>query len=46
MCSWCVCALLAAILFHSIAPSGALERKSMHAACPVIKGQKWSAAKW
>ena len=35
-----------AILFHSIAPSGALERKSLHTACPVIKGIKWSAAKW
>jgi prolyl 4-hydroxylase len=36
----------AAILFHSIQPSGALERKSLHTACPVIKGIKWSAAKW
>jgi len=35
-----------AILFHSIQPSGALERKSMHTACPVVKGTKWSAAKW
>ena len=38
--------LHAAILFHSIQPSGALERKSMHTACPVVKGTKWSAAKW
>lgn len=35
-----------AILFHSIKPSGDLERKSLHTACPVIKGIKWSAAKW
>lgn len=35
-----------AILFHSIQPRGALERKSLHTACPVIKGVKWSAAKW
>ena len=35
-----------AILFHSIQPSGALERRSLHTACPVIKGIKWSAAKW
>jgi hypothetical protein len=26
-----------AVLFHSIAPHGALEKKSLHAACPVIK---------
>lgn len=35
-----------AVLFHSIKPSGELERKSLHTACPVIKGQKWSAPKW
>lgn len=35
-----------AVLFHSIKPSGDLERKSLHTACPVIKGIKWSAAKW
>ena len=44
----CVVAALprAAILFHSIKPTGELERKSLHTACPVIKGTKWSAAKW
>eukprot|EP00201_Polytomella_parva_P009975 CAMPEP_0175066742 /NCGR_PEP_ID=MMETSP0052_2-20121109/16690_1 /TAXON_ID=51329 ORGANISM="Polytomella parva, Strain SAG 63-3" /NCGR_SAMPLE_ID=MMETSP0052_2 /ASSEMBLY_ACC=CAM_ASM_000194 /LENGTH=290 /DNA_ID=CAMNT_0016333503 /DNA_START=318 /DNA_END=1187 /DNA_ORIENTATION=+ len=36
----------AAVLFHSIKPSGELERRSLHGACPVIKGTKWSAAKW
>ena len=35
-----------AILFHSIQPNGGLERRSLHTACPVIKGVKWSAAKW
>lgn len=35
-----------AVLFHSIKPSGELERRSMHTACPVIKGVKWSAPKW
>ncbi|GAX73148.1 hypothetical protein CEUSTIGMA_g601.t1 [Chlamydomonas eustigma] len=35
-----------AILFHSIKPSGELERRSLHAACPVIKGVKWSMPKW
>jgi prolyl 4-hydroxylase len=28
-----------AVLFHSIAPHGALEKKSLHTACPVIKVQ-------
>ncbi|KAG2489490.1 hypothetical protein HYH03_011943 [Edaphochlamys debaryana] len=35
-----------AILFHSIKPTGELEKKSLHTACPVIKGVKWSMAKW
>ncbi|KDD72104.1 hypothetical protein H632_c3860p0, partial [Helicosporidium sp. ATCC 50920] len=35
-----------AVLFHSIRPNGELERRSLHTACPVIKGVKWSAAKW
>ncbi len=35
-----------AILFHSMTPEGLLERGSLHVACPVIKGEKWSAAKW
>ena len=35
-----------AVLFHSIKASGELERRSLHTACPVIKGVKWSAPKW
>eukprot|EP00887_Chlorella_sp_A99_P000185 scaffold13.g185.t1 len=35
-----------AVLFHSIKPTGELERRSLHTACPVIKGVKWSAPKW
>ncbi|PRW56888.1 putative prolyl 4-hydroxylase 4 [Chlorella sorokiniana] len=35
-----------AVLFHSIKPTGELERLSLHSACPVIKGVKWSAPKW
>ncbi|KAI8102935.1 hypothetical protein M9434_005726 [Picochlorum sp. BPE23] len=35
-----------AVLFHSIKPNGELERRSLHTACPVIKGVKWSAPKW
>lgn len=35
-----------AVLFHSIKTTGELERRSLHTACPVIKGVKWSAPKW
>ncbi len=35
-----------AILFHSMKPNGELEERSMHGACPVIKGEKWSMTKW
>lgn len=35
-----------AVLFHSIGPDGELERRSLHTACPVVRGEKWSAAKW
>ena len=34
------------MLFHSMKPNGELERRSLHGACPVIKGEKWSAPKW
>ncbi|KAI7835432.1 hypothetical protein COHA_010678, partial [Chlorella ohadii] len=36
----------AAVLFHSIKTTGELEKRSLHTACPVIKGYKWSAPKW
>ena len=35
-----------AVLFHSIKTTGELERRSLHTACPVLKGVKWSAPKW
>lgn len=35
-----------AVLFHSIKPSGELERRSLHTACPVIRGEKFAAPKW
>jgi len=35
-----------AVLFHSMTFTGELEQRSMHGACPVIKGTKWSMAKW
>jgi len=37
---------LAAIMFWSTKPTGELNKESLHEACPVIKGVKWSAAKW
>jgi len=30
----------AAVLFHSIQPNGAFEKRSMHGSCPVIKGEQ------
>jgi prolyl 4-hydroxylase len=35
-----------AILFHSMNATGDLEERSMHGACPVLKGEKWSMTKW
>lgn len=35
-----------AVLFHSIKPTGDLERRSLHTACPVIRGVKISMPKW
>lgn len=36
-----------AILFHSmLTASPELEERSMHGACPVISGEKWSMTKW
>jgi prolyl 4-hydroxylase len=34
-----------ALLFWSAKPSGDLDASSLHAGCPVIKGDKWSATK-
>eukprot|EP00775_Hariotina_reticulata_P010978 gene10978-11133_t len=36
-----------ALLFWSLKPDGKTkDTKSLHAGCPVIKGDKWSATKW
>lgn len=35
-----------AVLFHSLALDGSIERRALHSACPVIKGVKYSLAKW
>ncbi|WJX88372.1 procollagen-proline 4-dioxygenase [Trifolium repens] len=35
-----------AILFWSMKPDGTFDPSSLHGACPVIKGDKWSCTKW
>lgn len=35
-----------ALLFFSLRLDGELDTASLHAGCPVIKGEKWSATKW
>ncbi|KAF3330219.1 prolyl 4-hydroxylase subunit alpha-1-like protein [Carex littledalei] len=35
-----------AVLFYSLHPNGVPDPKSLHASCPVLKGEKWSAPKW
>jgi prolyl 4-hydroxylase len=35
-----------AVLFFSVTGDGELDRGSLHGACPVITGQKWTAVKW
>ncbi|KAL9448955.1 hypothetical protein AB3S75_010985 [Citrus x aurantiifolia] len=35
-----------ALLFWSIRPDATLDPSSLHAGCPVIKGDKWLATKW
>ncbi|KAE8715269.1 putative prolyl 4-hydroxylase 10 [Hibiscus syriacus] len=35
-----------ALLFWSMRPDGTLDPSSLHGACPVIKGNKWSCPKW
>lgn len=35
-----------ALLFWSMRPDATLDAKSLHAGCPVVKGNKWSATKW
>lgn len=34
-----------ALLFHSLTLSGQREDRSLHSACPVLRGVKWSAPK-
>lgn len=35
-----------AVLFYNLHPNGVPDPKSLHASCPVLKGEKWSAPKW
>ncbi|KAG8068251.1 hypothetical protein GUJ93_ZPchr0005g14747 [Zizania palustris] len=35
-----------ALLFFNLSPDGSKDSLSLHAGCPVIKGEKWSATKW
>lgn len=35
-----------ALLFFSMLPDGSPDEYSMHYACPVVEGVKWSAPKW
>ncbi|MBA0869641.1 hypothetical protein Goshw_000898, partial [Gossypium schwendimanii] len=35
-----------ALLFFSLFPTAIPDQNSLHAGCPVIEGEKWSATKW
>lgn len=35
-----------ALLFWSVTPSGAFDKKSLHGGCPVKNGTKWTTTKW
>ncbi|XP_043708773.1 probable prolyl 4-hydroxylase 4 [Telopea speciosissima] len=35
-----------ALLFFSLLPNAIPDQSSLHAGCPVIEGEKWSATKW
>jgi len=35
-----------AVLFYSQHPDGKSDHKSLHGACPVVRGQKWAANLW
>lgn len=35
-----------ALLFFSLHPTAVPDENSLHAGCPVIEGEKWSATKW
>ncbi|XP_023522419.1 probable prolyl 4-hydroxylase 10 [Cucurbita pepo subsp. pepo] len=35
-----------ALLFWSMRPDNTVDPTSLHGACPVIRGNKWSCTKW
>ncbi|ONK68417.1 uncharacterized protein A4U43_C05F11290 [Asparagus officinalis] len=35
-----------ALLFFSLHPDATIDQSSLHAGCPVLEGEKWSATKW
>lgn len=35
-----------ALLFFSLHPDASTDQNSLHAGCPVLEGEKWSATKW
>ncbi|XP_069113849.1 prolyl 4-hydroxylase subunit alpha-1-like isoform X2 [Argopecten irradians] len=35
-----------AVLWYNLLPSGEIDERSQHAACPVILGTKWVSTKW
>lgn len=35
-----------ALLFFSLHPDATTDQSSLHAGCPVLEGEKWSATKW
>lgn len=35
-----------ALLFFNLHPNAVPDPESLHAGCPVIEGEKWSATKW
>lgn len=35
-----------ALLFFSLHPDATTDQNSLHAGCPVLEGEKWSATKW
>lgn len=34
------------VLFWNLFPNGTVDMMATHAACPVVRGEKWSAPKW
>jgi len=35
-----------ALMFHSLTPDLSKDFQSLHASCPTLRGDKWSATKW